>query len=81
MRGNTGILMKEIMEKMKSISQRIQEHCVKIELLLKDIHDCEAKRYMTKMFERMNIDEAMSQQVGDQSRNAESTRSRSESKR
>lgn len=57
------------MEKMKSISQRIQGHCVKIELLMKDIHDCEAKRYMTKMFERMNIDEAMSQQG--QSRNAD----------
>ena len=53
---------------------------MKIELLMKDIHDCEAKRYMTKMFERMNIDDkqAMSQQVGDQSRNAESARSRSE---
>ena len=61
---------------MERLSQRIHEHCMKIELLMKDIHDCEAKRYMTKMFERMNIDEAMSQQG--QSRNAESARSRSE---
>ena len=42
---------------------------MKIELLMKDIHDCEAKRCMTKMFQRMNIDEAMSQQG--QSRNAD----------
>ena len=58
---------------MERLSQRIQEHCVKIELLMKDIHDCEAKRYMIKVFERMNIDDkqAMSQQLGDQSRNAD----------
>ena len=31
---------------------------MKIELLMKDIHDCEAKRYMIKVFERMHIDEA-----------------------
>ena len=58
---------------MERLSQRIQEHWVKFELLMKDIHDCETKRYMTKMLERMNIDDKqeISQQVGDKSQNAD----------
>ena len=45
---------------MERLSQRIHEHCMKIELIMKDIHDCEAKRYIIKMFERMKIDDKQS---------------------